>query len=490
MSIVTWETLARRDNVQVSHDSKKACRSECVVAIDPGDPSRRIVASKIFPDFSEYQFWLATCTSDDGGDHWHGSQADPPRPGDWINCGDPAMMFDDTYAFLVGNPQFKDGSWGVCCYRSDDHGSTWEDPVVLHVGPVDDKPACAGDAGRNSLYVTWDTTSGGLAFARSSDHGVSWQGIGGEQAGSLLAGGGQLSAIAVTASGTLHVFSVIGPDVAAQQPGRIVVNTSSDGGVTFGAATTVASSIGHLAQQDYETVPFRSLTLPACCASGDRLAVAWTDIRDGPMRTYYRTGTSGVDGLHWDGPGSGQLLTASDHEAAGDHDCQPQLAALDDGTVACSFYRYHTPASGPAVVNPMTCVCPSLDEGFEYEIRTSSKAWDPKVRLVHDHLSPDNGFVGDYFGLSGADGEFQVVWTDTRTGRQELFTTRVRLESKRIVVLPESGVQILFGVVQDGGGVVYTPAGAHRIGPRGPIIDLLKQAQREFEAEHPSQREA
>lgn len=34
-------------------------------------------------------------------------------------------------------------------------------------------------------------------------------------------------------------------------------------------------------------------------------------------------------------------------------------------------------------------------------------------------------FIGDYMGLDASSQEFQPVWTDTRTGIQELFATTV-----------------------------------------------------------------
>ena len=43
---------------------------------------------------------------------------------------------------------------------------------------------------------------------------------------------------------------------------------------------------------------------------------------------------------------------------------------------------------------------------------------------------PNVHFIGDYFGLAAGEQDFAVLWTDTRTGVQELFFDRVNTRPK------------------------------------------------------------
>ena len=46
---------------------------------------------------------------------------------------------------------------------------------------------------------------------------------------------------------------------------------------------------------------------------------------------------------------------------------------------------------------------------------------DPAVSAPLSHGKPNDTFIGEYFGFDADDETFAVIWTDTRTGVQELF---------------------------------------------------------------------
>ena len=68
-----------------------------------------------------------------------------------------------------------------------------------------------------------------------------------------------------------------------------------------------------------------------------------------------------------------------------------------------------------------------------------------------------------------------MLWTDTRTGVQELFYNRVETQRTNIPPIFQGIIaQILFGVIQGGDGVVIVNGKIIRISPRGPVYDLAQ----------------
>jgi len=66
------------------------------------------------------------------------------------------------------------------------------------------------------------------------------------------------------------------------------------------------------------------------------------------------------------------------------------------------------------------------------------------------------------------------VWTDTRTGVQELFYDGVTVRAvRRPIHIPSEVAEILAGVTQDGGGLIFIGGKIIRIPPWDPWIDVL-----------------
>jgi hypothetical protein len=95
---------------------------------------------------------------------------------------------------------------------------------------------------------------------------------------------------------------------------------------------------------------------------------------------------------------------------------------------------------------------------------------DAPVSLV----DPIASFIGEYFGLDADARGFHPLWTDTRTGIQELWKATV---PPRIAVPSQiygQVAQILFGIIQDGGGGEFVGGHIRRIPPWGPPeLDIL-----------------
>ena len=101
----------------------------------------------------------------------------------------------------------------------------------------------------------------------------------------------------------------------------------------------------------------------------------------------------------------------------------PQMVVDQLGVFGCVYYEF-----GPKPTTMLIDVVLSLsfDQGqtFGRSILTT-QPWNPAVDAPWAHGDPKVTFIGDYMGLDASPQGFQPVWTDTRTGIQELFTTTV-----------------------------------------------------------------
>ena len=431
--------LGASANIQVSVDSSPFWdRSESAIAVNPLDNLNMVGASKRFYDPPDYGFVLAAYATFDGGSTWSEAPALQLVAG-WGGISDPAVAWDGAgNAYLVALP-FKPGNppdltgdvIGIAVYQSGDGGATWSPPNLIHASSGDDKQGAAGDWNPSSsyfgnVYVAWDDGSN-LAFARSTDNGATWIGVGTQPVGTPLALGDSFSPEPTVADdGTLYIVWTAGADVKFVK--------STDGGDSFSAPALAATGITQLsspplpAPDGFPELPgarFRVVTIASACAGiGGAVTVAWADYRESVSRVYYRTSTDG--GASWLGDPSGQpLLIGSVASLPTQHDFHPQLSSASNGKMACCFYELGPVVGyGPSLINVV--IAASIDGGvsFTYRLTVTDQPWDPAVDAPLSHGRPSTTFIGDYFGLAGTDPGFFPFWTDTRTGIQEMFTAR------------------------------------------------------------------
>jgi len=314
-------------NIQVTFDSNpQNARSESNLAINPNNPLQVVSASKKFANIETYNFTLATEYSTDGGKSWHDS-APLTLPAGQTVMTDPTLAWDDSgNVFLVGlvgtlgtTPPVWQDTGGIVMYKSTDGGQTWSLPYPI-AGTTDaDKQWAAGDTNpaspfHGNVYAVWDATSrNGMAFAMSTDHGVTWVGAGGVPAGSLIFTGTAYPEIHVSADGFIYIVAMAGNEV------QMLIST--DGGDTFNpCATPPATGVTTLSDalpisdSGFPTFTpngnFRVLTDPTICSQGPEVYVAWADYREGASRIYL---AHSIDaGTTWTTGASGQpLLTQS-----------------------------------------------------------------------------------------------------------------------------------------------------------------------------------
>lgn len=416
-------------NIQVTHDSNpNNARSESAILINPNNPQQIVAASKKFKNIQTYDFTLATAYSTDGGRSWHDS-ADFTLPAGATVMTDPTLAWDDIgnvyMVGLVGNNPPAWNTIGMAVYKSTDGGKTWGSPNLIHSSSGDDKQWAVGDANPSSpfhgrVYAVWDDGSV-MRFARTKDHGGTWIGTGTSTVSATsLANDSFSPEINVSANGNVYIVWIAGSTI------KMLV--SNDGGDSFHPATspatgvtTLSSSLPHI--NGWPVLPggnFRVLTLPTACVYGQTVAVAWDDFREGSSRIYYALSHDG--GGSWVTGASGQpLLTSS--IPANQHHILPQIIADPAGVFGCAFYEF-----GPKPATPMIDVimAQSFDNGatFDHFIVTD-QPWNPTIDAPWSHGDSAVTFIGDYFGIDASGKGFYPLWTDTRTGIQELFTAIV-----------------------------------------------------------------
>jgi hypothetical protein len=75
---------------------------------------------------------------------------------------------------------------------------------------------------------------------------------------------------------------------------------------------------------------------------------------------------------------------------------------------------------------------------FEHRAAVTDQAWDPTVDEVWAHGDPNITFIGEYFGFDASRLGFFPLWTDTRTGVQELFCSRLSVHPADVYVRDSS----------------------------------------------------
>jgi hypothetical protein len=437
-----------RCNRRVSCDASPSnARSESALTVNPLDPYNLVGSSKRFTNPATYQFSRAAYFTFDGGLTWGES---PPLalPAGEDGISDPAVAFDDLgNAYLMGL-LFRNGATpdiffldGMAIYRSTNGGRTWSAPNVIHLGNGDDKQVLVSDMTPSSphfgnVYAAWDY-QGGVAFARTTDHGLSWKGttVGGidQPTGTQLAPGVGFSSIAVAPNGDLYVFFVgsSGTQLA------IKYVKSTNGGDSFSPVNTpVIGIIAVPGQLPGGTFRLESIPM-AICGTGNNVMVAWPDYRDGVARIYYARSTNG--GNSWPGPNSGQLLTSgTSAPAANQHDFMPQLAVTPAGEIGCAFYEFGPKGGGSTpLIDVVLCGSTNNGNSFPDRVTVSDGPWDPAVDAPNAHGTAVT-FIGDYFGLAASRLGFFPFWTDTRTNVQEIWSSRLAVNSADIYIRDSS----------------------------------------------------
>lgn len=435
-------------NIPVTkNSSSNNAHSESAIIVNPNNPLQIVAASKRFNNIHTYDFTLTTEFSSDGGQTWQTSGAFVLPAGVTI-MSDPTLAWDDignVYSLgLTGVIVPVVQPVGIVVYKSTDGGQTWGAPNVLHTSGGDDKQWIAGDANPASpfhgrLYAAWDDGST-MRFARSLDYGATWVGDNGNAIGvTNLAPDSFSPEVNVAANGDIYIAW------APRNGTTVKMLKSTDGGNSFQLTATPAMNVttigsGLPTAGGWPVFPganFRVVTTATCCIFGQTVVVAWDDYREGESRIYYARSVDG--GASWTTGISGQPLLTSSIAANMQH-FFPQFAVDPNGVFGCAFYEF---GPKPSAMLIDVLMAQSFDGGATFNAYTiTDQPWDPTVDAPWAHqtsgaLNSSVTFIGDYFGIDASDLGFYPLWTDTRTGVQELFTDVVP-EKKVTIVMNRS----------------------------------------------------
>lgn len=493
-------------NVRATTSPPGKARSEPALAVNPRNNQNMVGASKRFFDLDNYLFDLVPIFSFDGGQTWRESTL--PIESGWDGMTDPTIAFDDEgRAFLVGEPLVYDPTatppreiltgLGMFVFRSVDGGRTWQRLAQLSSDEKDDKQWVVCDTHRSSphygnIYGAWGNGKTPVKFSRSTDHGEHWQGVGQQPSGSpLTTEMVEAPDLSVSPDGTLHIFW---HDRGVSES-SIHYLRSSDGGSSFEPLRKIVTgltSIGKPWLDEIHTWPhfihatFRVRTFATSCAgAGGLVVVAWADMREGHVldpvglghperrlaRVYYRRSLN--YGATWEGPDSGQPLVALPSDER--HCFHPQLQATGTGVVGCAFYSFAPESDGRYSISVQLTASRDDAASFRELATITDRPWDPAVKAPELDEVPGITFIGEYLGLDAGHDTLALLWTDTRTGFQELWSDVVETERISRRRFPELVGKIVTGVIQDGGGLVLVGGKLIRIPPHSPVFGAIEK---------------
>jgi hypothetical protein len=431
-------------NVDMSNECGP--QSETFMAINPSQPKTLAGGSNEI-----FRLQMRGYFSTDAGSTWGG--VDLPLPsakGNGTVFGsDPSLAFDTSgdvfYSYI--NVYFGHSigtgvnatSLGVS--RSTDGGRTYTQFTEFSVSGgsdhFNDKPMIAVDTNltspfRDSVYVAWDaatggSSGGGIRFARSTDHGVTFTVTRVDNP----SGPGRAVAAQPFVGPNGEVY-VAWNDYAAN---TIAFNRSLDGGVTWAQPVVIASKI----------IPFDiaipaesfrgALVYPSCGADRSsgvhrgRLYCSWMDLN--PARnTDIKMSFSDDDGSTWS-------PTVAPTDPLSGVDRFNHWLAVDPvtGDVNVSFYDTRNDTTGSRFMTDI----------YFSQSRTGAASWLSNVRVsdVSSNEHDCNGVfpcvaidygnqTGDYAGLASFGGVSYPIWTDSRNQLRPLPGCRTGLAMEEV----------------------------------------------------------
>lgn len=480
-------------NIRVTRSDSNHSRSESDIAINPLNPWNVIGTSKKFYEPSKYHFFLGVSYSFDGGQSWLESDLPLNNP-NWQGMTDPTITFDSNgNAFILTEPLiYHDGvphggdiiGQGMYVYKSTNGGRTWELPIQLSTSLDDDKQWITSDLRdesphKGNIYCVWGANQN-CGFARSLDSGITWKGEGSAIGSSHILDFNVFApAITTDSKGWIHIFNL------TNNGNIITYKRSKDAGESFEERKIIVEGV-----QGFNVFPkpsptssfsvfpngkFRITTLlSATCGSNQTLIIAWPDTRESNIsRIYYRLSYDG--GETWEGSNSGLPLITDTAIFGNNHCFMPQLAAQENGKIGCSFYTFgQEHGSTSFVINVYLSASFNNGTDFRYLEKITPFGWNPAVNAPFSHGDVNQHFIGDYFGLDVSNEKFTILWTDTRTGVQELFFDTV-LTERTVDNTPQLSASFVSpGVKNDGGGFVIVGGKIIPVPPHSPLIKILE----------------
>jgi hypothetical protein len=389
----------------------------------------------------------------DGGTTWW-----PSEFAEQVKWGgaDPYVAFTPHGTAIFSALAFAEDETGrgrafLHVWRSLDGGRTWGPTIDLGCSYDHEQITVDQTTGRYAGRIYIGTLYGypeyKVGVFRSEDDGQTW--IGPVDAAS---GGGTIG-INVIQPMVLSDATLVVPYADFEfLPGKVKFEgmtsstawmvLSEDGGVSFGTPRKIQTMQYNADDKDGR----RLSVFPAFAADSrskeyrDRIYVAWTDFRHGPIRVLFSH--SEDRGVHWSEP-----ILVDPSVPDGAMQGQPVVAVNPDGVVGVSWYDTRDATSGLQFHEYFAA---SVDGGQSFlpPVRVSSAISTPlgpgnmamgpgvfenKGTSLLSLVSAASRWPGggDYMGMAAdRDGVFNPFWADARTGTFQIYTADVS------VVLP------------------------------------------------------
>jgi len=423
----TTKALSVGPNVDMSNEDTP--QSETSITVNPNNPKMLVGGSNEIVRLPMRGYF-----SSDGGKSW--GAVDLPLPPAATTNGtdfgsDPGVAFDThgnvyySYIVVFFNRSFQSiQGTEMAVAKSFDGGKTWPQATFFNFnsgsGKFNDKPYIAVDTNPNSLfrdnvYVAWDNASNNagkssandaLLFARSTDGGLTFSN---PIAVNILHGGPSSVIAADPFVGPNGEVYVAWHDV---QNNVLLVNSSFDGGVTFGQPQSISPTIVAFDDAIPAQASRHALLYPACDAdrsAGPNRGILYCSWMD-------ETATNGTDifvahsvdrGATWSNP-----VRVNDDPTGVRKDQFNQWLSVDpvSGSVNLSWIDAR---NDPADVKTDIFFSQSTDGGVTF-------APNIKVTTAMSDESAANPFAdasdqyGDYEGIVAFDSSIHPIWTDGR----------------------------------------------------------------------------
>jgi uncharacterized repeat protein (TIGR01451 family) len=416
-------------NITVNSPTAGA-QNETTIAINPNSPTNLIGGA------NDYRTGDSRCGryfSTNDGSTWTDlgpfplfTAATDPSNTAFTTAGDPGVAFDangHAYYLCMYFTRTGPGDNTQFVHKSNDGGATWSPPVQVSSANArshfDDKGHIAVDnksftANRGNVYVAWARLDQAqIRFARSTNGGVSFDPDIVVRTGTV-----QGANIAVGIDGAVYVawWELSGAN------SLINIARSTDGGLTFGAVNTIRTFAGIGPVRPLSRV--NSFPVIATDASDANLIYAvWAENPAGNDDSDIGFARSTNGGNTWGAP----IRINDDVNPTGDFNSQffPWMAVDPiDGSINVVWYDdrldpNHTDNT------PLVDLffASSYDHGLSFSI---NKRVSTQSSNTTANFGPaPNDFFGDYNAITAYAGVAYPLWTDSRTGDQDVMTTQI-----------------------------------------------------------------
>lgn len=428
-------------NVHVSREDHALPHAEPHLAISPRD-GRTLLGAAIVYTHEIHGTTCKTFLSRDGGQQWT-TTSFPERY--THGSADPQVAFGPTgtaYFLMLG----AGVSNATLFYRSPDGGGTWEPARRLkgadHPQVVVDM---SGGQFNGRLYISAMHGIRSLRITHSSDDGRSFsEPIPVPNPRNLW----QLTLTPlVLRDGTLVVPYMAWDDAGGKSKATVTMVqlvTSSDGGLTFTAPLPVVGipMVPWVQPTDLrQMIASDANPVLAVDAGTDRLYIAFADRRSGQRRIWLSS--SADRGRSWTPP-----IMVDPEAPAPSVQYQPILAVNREGAVGVGWFdtrdgngdRYALYFTGsvdggrsfPPARRVSTALSAPLDDINLAPFPASEPKPGTELSLRFRPCLGRWGNGGDYMGLvADAAGLFHPLWTDSRDGVFQLWTTRIQVVGDR-----------------------------------------------------------